>query len=151
MSPRQGPTSGGTVVIVSGVDFPLTSSVSCSFGGVSMVGRVLDSMTVECMTPKSQTGTVLMHLSINDVYAYDGIGYTFSFEETLFITSFSPLEGGSDGGTNVTITGSDFFFHDDLSCRFGDSEVMGVFVTAQQIGLSSCKLKVRKVHRVNKV
>ena len=133
VSPRRGSTTGGTAVILSSVSLPVTSSVSCSFGDVVVSGVVLNVSSVECISPPSSSGTVAVHLLVDNVYAYEGTSFSYSYFDDKSLSTFSPSIGGTEGGTAVTVTGAGFTFHDDLSCRFGEIEVKGVFVSDTEI------------------
>jgi large repetitive protein len=109
LSPNSGPSSGGTLVTITGTGFTNTSAVS--FGGTAGTGMNFVSATqITVLSPPSVSGgTVDVRITTiggtSAIVAADRFTYT-GFVPT--ITSLSPSSGTRSGGTTVTITGTGF-------------------------------------------
>lgn len=51
IDPREGPTKGGTEVIVFGDRFNSTGNITCKFGNKTVKGRYLSSTQIKCVSP----------------------------------------------------------------------------------------------------
>lgn len=62
-------------------------------------------------------------------------GVLFFYEETIQILSLSPSSLSVVGGVTVTIIGTNFFltYPSILACRFGEVEVPGTYISAEQL------------------
>src|SRR5262249_10290101 len=119
VSPNQGPTSGGTLVTVTGTN--ISSNATVSVGSVTLDCdpasprqncAVLDTATFILITPGGPMGPT--PLSVTNA---DGLSVTTSTPATEFtygtnvppsITGLSATTGPATGSTYVTIYGSDF-------------------------------------------
>jgi LPXTG-motif cell wall-anchored protein len=104
LAPDGGPLGGGTSVTITGSGFTGTSAVS--FGGVAAASfAVVDDTTVTADVPAHAEGPVDVTFTnpVGEGTLTDG--YTYYVEPSLF--SASPDAGPIDGGTVVTLTGSD--------------------------------------------
>jgi len=105
ISPLSGSTLEGTSVTIRGTSF--TGATSLTFGGISATSfSIVNSTTITCITPVRTTGDV-------DVIVTTGGGpsgafSSFSYITPPSITDISPSSGSTLGGTNVTITGTNF-------------------------------------------
>jgi LPXTG-motif cell wall-anchored protein len=107
IDPNQGPTSGGTVVTITGTG--LAGATEVDFAGSPGTNLVVDpagtSLTVT--TPPGPVGTVdvVVVLPGPDATAPDGFSYILA---TPTIGTVTPGQGPTAGGTTVTVTGSGF-------------------------------------------
>ncbi len=105
ISPLSGSTLEGTSVTIRGTSF--TGATSLTFGGISATSfSIVNSTTITCITPVRTIGAV-------DVIVTTGGGPSVAFSSFTYITpptitDISPLTGSTLGGTNVTITGTNF-------------------------------------------
>lgn len=53
ISPREGPVSGGTRVILVGANFADTNKIRCKFNETVVIGKFLQSSEIECVSPPS--------------------------------------------------------------------------------------------------
>ena len=104
LSPTSGPTAGGTVVTIAGSGF--TGSTGVLFGGVPATSFTVNSATsITATSPAHAVGPV-------DVVVQhpggDSAPQTFTYLAAPTISSLTPTQGTTLGGTEVTITGSGF-------------------------------------------
>lgn len=107
VSPVSGPTTGGTVVTVTGGNFP--SSVSVMFGLVPAASVVVESESVaRVTTPGHAPGTVDVTVTTSSGQSVTSPGaFTFVLP-TPTLSGVSPDRGPTSGGTSVTLTGTGF-------------------------------------------
>ena len=124
VSPNIGPSSGGTVVRVSGSGFEDVASggrkLSCRFGG-NVVSATLPGAggAALCVAPPSQSlGAVSLEVSSNGI-EYTSDGWMFHYGPDISIESAWPLAGPESGGTVVTVTGTGFTDTRTIMCEFG--------------------------------
>jgi hypothetical protein len=105
INPSSGPTTGGTVVIITGANF--TGATAVEFGTTSATFLVDNAAQITAVSPPG-TGTV-------DVTVTTPVGTsaTSSFDQFTYfppptVTSVMPSTGPTTGGTSVTITGTNF-------------------------------------------
>ena len=100
-SPSSGTTAGGTAVTISGTN--LAGATGVSFGGAA--GKVTaDSGTQITVTSPPGTGTVSITVTTPGGSAAAG-KFTYVTPAPA-VTAISPSSGTTDGGTTVTITGT---------------------------------------------
>ncbi|MFD7408077.1 IPT/TIG domain-containing protein [Streptomyces sp. NPDC059866] len=113
VSPSQGPPTGGTTVIVTGIDF--TGVVIVRFGSIPATSFTVNSSTqITAVTP-SGSGTVNVTVTTTQGTSAQSVPFTYSTAPTL--SSLSPNQGPASGGTTVTLTGTGFT--NVTSVRFG--------------------------------
>ncbi|CAD5115663.1 DgyrCDS4618 [Dimorphilus gyrociliatus] len=103
-----GSLEGGQAVTITGNGFSKKSSVNIC--GECKVTKAT-STSVECTTPAVSGSTEKVCdvvVTTNSVTATKSAAFTYSNANTPTITSVSPLQGGSAGGTMVAIKGSGF-------------------------------------------
>ena len=134
VGPNSGPTGGGTTVTISGTGF--TQSASVAFGGVSASSVLYISSTqLQAVTPAHASGTVNVAVTEgprNQSATLTG-GYTYvssssSSTNSLSVSSASPNQGPTTGGTVVTITGTGFQTGNTVS--FGSVQSTAVTVSS---------------------
>lgn len=106
ISPKSGPTSGGTTVTIGGSNFATGATVS--FGGVAASSAaVVNATAIQAVTPAHIAGTVDVNVQQNGQTSTLSSSFTYTVV-TPTISSISPNEGPTSGGTKVTITGTNF-------------------------------------------
>jgi hypothetical protein len=107
ISPKSGPTSGGTLLTVSGANFQ--SGATVLFGGVAASSVTVKSATqIQAVVPAHIAGLVDVTVRNPDGQSSTLSGsFTFNLG-SLTVTSVSPNSGPATGGTTVTITGTNF-------------------------------------------
>jgi hypothetical protein len=108
VSPKSGPASGGTSVIITGTGFiGLSGAAAVAFGGTNATSYTVNSATqITATAPARAAGTVDVVVT-----ATGGRSATASADQVTFvaaptITGVFPSSGSTSGGTTVTITGT---------------------------------------------
>ncbi len=105
-TPASGTTLGGTSVTITGSDFEPDATVS--FGGsFAQVDKPHTSTSMTVKAPPHFAGLVDVIVANPDGQS-DTAHTQYEYIAAPFITSFAPTTGTVDGGTRVTITGTDF-------------------------------------------
>ena len=105
VSPNSGSTLGGTAVTITGTNFAAGATVT--FGGTAATNVVVvNSTTITATTPAGSAGAVTVMVTVNGQSGSLTNGYTYVVVPT--VTSVSPNNGSTAGGTAVTITGTNF-------------------------------------------
>ncbi len=109
VSPGSGDVSGGTPVTITGTNF--ASGATVTFGTAQATSvTVASATTITCLTPAGSAGAVTV--TVTNPGGGSGSlpsGYTYTTGGTIpTVSSVSPNQGASAGGTLVTISGSNF-------------------------------------------
>jgi len=130
VSPSQGPTSGGTAVIVTGTGFQAGATVA--FGNVQSTAITVASSTqISAVSPPESAGTVGVTVTGPDSQSAS-LPSAFTYTSGLSISSVSPQTGPATGGTTVTLLGSGF--QSGASVAFGGITATSVnFVSSTEI------------------
>ncbi len=113
LTPTEGPSIGGTSVILSGMNF--TGSTGAALNGQAVGDfTVLDDFTITFTTPQS-TVSGFVDLELFNPNGDDDLPYAFEYLPSIHLVS--PDEGPAEGGTSVTITGTGFI--GTTEARFG--------------------------------
>jgi hypothetical protein len=119
IAPNQGSSVGGTHVMITGANF---SHASDSLGGSVTIGGVSATVTsspndstICAITPSHVASTNPLDVTVNvggDYKDLEGAGTKFAVftysDDLISIAPGSPRSGTMDGGTSVTIQGTDF-------------------------------------------
>ena len=146
VSPSNGPSSGGTVVRVSGSGFLDLPEAACQFGeGELTAATVINSETLVCatsplVTADTTTSTaradkaVELRVTMNGVDFSPGGNVTvFLYDDDVTVSALVPDRGPATGGVRVLVRGSGFRPDDHLACRFGLQAAPAEFVREDTI------------------
>ncbi|OBT44743.1 hypothetical protein VE00_05310 [Pseudogymnoascus sp. WSF 3629] len=104
ITPTSGPTTGGTVVTITGAD--LIDTIGVNFGTTPATTFTVDSdNTVTATAPAGAVGPSAVTV---DTASATSNGATFTYVAAPTLTSLSPTGGPVVGGNNVTLTGTGF-------------------------------------------
>ena len=107
LQPREGPTRGGTKVLVSGSNFNDTGQIRCSFGGHETDGKFISVSEVECISPPTdKPGYVDLALSLKKDLWSTPLKYLYY--DIPKILNIEPTCGPETGYTQVAVHGSGF-------------------------------------------
>ncbi|HET7213121.1 MAG TPA: IPT/TIG domain-containing protein [Terriglobia bacterium] len=138
--PNSASPSGGMIVVINGANFTSgtqQTSPSVSFGGAAATDiKILSSQQLRAKVPPHSKGKVTVQVTTGggmSTSAPNGFTYTSS---SPIISSVSPGSGSTDGGTVVTIAGSNF--ESGATVSFGGSPASNVsFVSSAQLQAST--------------
>jgi hypothetical protein len=109
-------SEGGGAVTVMGSSFPLDAvEPLCRFGAKSLPASSASGNSVVCTVPPG-SGLVVLEVSHNGGADYTSSGKTFSF---FTLVAVSPALAPADGGTWVSLTGSNFVDDPSAVCSWG--------------------------------
>jgi hypothetical protein len=111
ISPNQGPTIGGQLIIITGTNFfeDGLDSPTVTIDGNSCAPLFVNSATeIQCETPAGTSGAKNVVVTTpGGAFATSIGGYTYFGAPT--ISTVTPDKGPSAGGQNITITGTNFY------------------------------------------
>lgn len=125
-------SSGYVDILIHGSNFWGSPTLTCSFGGVYRNATFLSDVAIKCVAPRHVPGEVLLEVS-NDGKTFSTSGMTFRFHSDPTILSIDPPHGPMKGSTLVTITGTQFRNSSNVTCRFGDTTVPGIYLSSNQM------------------
>lgn len=132
VAPVQGTALGGTSVTVTGTNFLTGATVS--FGGALATNVVVNSATsISCLTPARPAGQVAV--VVTNPGGGQGTranGYTYVAPPAPTLTGVAPSSGSINGGTAVTLTGTNFAPGATVSFG-GTTAMMATVVSPTQI------------------
>jgi hypothetical protein len=106
VSPSNGPVAGGTGVTITGTNFATGATVT--FGSAPATNVVVvNSTTITATTPAGSIGAVTV-TATNSGGQSGSLANAFTYVGQPTVTSVSPNNGSTSGGTMVTITGTNF-------------------------------------------
>ncbi len=111
ISPTTGSTVGGTIVTVTGSSFGAdTGSRSITIGGASCSVQSWSHTSIVCSTPAGQglQQAVLVTAASGLNSAGASSAASFSYNAPSLSSTISPTAASTAGGTNITLTGSNF-------------------------------------------
>lgn len=106
VSPSSGTIDGGTSVTITGTNF--TGATAVTFGGTAATGVTVNSATsISAVTPAHALGSVSVVVTTPAGSNSANSAFTYTLPPPT-VTGVSPAGGTTEGGTSVTITGTDF-------------------------------------------
>jgi outer membrane protein assembly factor BamB len=107
ISPTKGPTSGSSLVTVTGTGF--TSATTVKFGTVAGTSLTVNSSTkITIRSPAHAAGIVDVRVTTPGGTSAIVAGDKFTYVARPIVSSISPTKGSTAGGTVVTVTGTGF-------------------------------------------
>ncbi|MGI6285534.1 IPT/TIG domain-containing protein [Neomoorella humiferrea] len=135
VTPNYGSPQGGTEVTITGSNFPPAGQIGVTFGGRAAVVQEVGAGYIKVITPENAPGTVAVTVydTSNPEKSYTVLkGFTYITEKSSpVITAITPNAGSKDGGTEVTITGSDFRSGVDVPLKVKFGSVYAAQVTVK--------------------
>jgi hypothetical protein len=132
VSPANGPSAGGTVVTIAGTGFH--AGASAAIGGVALSAVTVTSDTTLTGTTGAHApgaGNSVVVTNPDQQSATCACAYAYDPSASPTVTSISPANGPSAGGTPVTITGTDF--QPGATATIGGASLIGATITATTI------------------
>jgi hypothetical protein len=108
VTPNSGPTTGGTVVTITGTNFLDADFVTFGPANTASTFSVVNDTTIVATAPSGQLGTFDVQVTNPDGASPSTTAdeFTYTTSPVPTVTGISPSSGGSTGGTVVTITGT---------------------------------------------
>jgi hypothetical protein len=106
-SPASGSTAGGEQETITGTNFGATPG-TVTFGGNTATIVSWTDTSVVVTVPAGAPGNVEIVLTTAAGVPSDGVTFTYEAPPTPTVSSISPASGSTAGGTQVTITGTNF-------------------------------------------
>ncbi len=132
ISPTSGTHGGGTPVTLTGTGFVAGATVR--FGSTLATGvSVVSATSITAIAPAG-TVNALVNVSVTNADSQAGAlaaGYRFIDTGTVTVTSITPTAGPLEGGTMVTIVGTNF--NPGATVKFGDAVATPSSVTTNTI------------------
>jgi hypothetical protein len=126
--PKLGPTSGGSLVNISGFNFDPFGQYTCAFGSQVVTAEFVSVRMISCLSPPwfrpNQNGpfTPVALVVADDVM---GVISNFTLDYLYYrepvVTALSPRSGNVSGGALVYVMGTGFINTLELVCHFGDN------------------------------
>ena len=106
--PREGPTSGGTEVLVFGNKFKEQKNITCKFGAKLVKGIYIDSNRITCIAPSvERAGYVPLTISYEgEKYSSETVKYLYYDSPEVY--TITPTCGPVTGYTQITVQGKNF-------------------------------------------
>ncbi|GGK06157.1 hypothetical protein GCM10011583_42290 [Streptomyces camponoticapitis] len=129
VAPSNGPTAGGTSVVLTGTGF--TSATSVTFGGVPAASFTVNSATqITAVTPSGNPGAAV--ITVTTPGGTSAPGAYFFYAGPPVLNSAAPAQSPAAGGVVVTLTGSNLL--NASAVRFGVTNASSfTVVSATQI------------------
>jgi hypothetical protein len=108
VTPTAGPTSGGTVVTITGSGFAAAPGTGAVRFGATVATYTINSNTQITATSPAGTGTVDVTVTTPGGTSATSAGDQFTYVPAPTVTAIGPTAGPTAGGTTVTITGTGF-------------------------------------------
>jgi len=107
VSPNSGPTSGGTVITITGTNF--TGATTVLFGTVAGTKlKVVSATKITVDSPAQAAGLRNVYVETPGGKSAAHAADWFTYDAPPTVTKVSPNSGPTTGGTPVTITGTNF-------------------------------------------
>ncbi|WP_178128966.1 autotransporter domain-containing protein [Pseudomonas sp. PB120] len=135
VSPNSGPTTGGTIVTITGSGF--TGATRLTFGSVNASAFTVNSDTqITASSPTGSAGIVDVVVTTFSGTSTTGSADQFTYSNAPTVTGLSPASGPIAGGTSVTINGSGFT--PSSTVTFGATAATGVtFINTTRLTASA--------------
>jgi hypothetical protein len=129
VNPAFGPSTGGTLVTVTGYNFVSSTRLLCRFGAYAPVPALwLSSTSLQCVSPAVDPWMPMALEVTNNGQDYTRDGVQFEFQKLVQLRFLFPTAGSIAGGTRVWLVGRDFVDSALLRVRFGTLSVRAMFV-----------------------
>ncbi len=107
VSPTSGPAAGGTSVTITGTNF--TGATAVKFGGTNAISYVVNSATsIIATAPAHVAGTFDITVTTAGGTSATSAADQYTFVAAPIVTSLSPTNGSTAGGTSIAINGTNF-------------------------------------------
>lgn len=138
IDPREGPTRGGTVVMVYGDEFQPGKKVNCNFGDQQVKGKYVGMGQIKCVAPKvEKSGIVKLTISYegeDEKMASEAKDYLYYDTPGISAGGVKPECGPFSGYTQLTIKGKNFsnMGFGKVKCVFNETITMNATILSEE-------------------
>uniref|UniRef100_K3WKI2 IPT/TIG domain-containing protein n=1 Tax=Globisporangium ultimum (strain ATCC 200006 / CBS 805.95 / DAOM BR144) TaxID=431595 RepID=K3WKI2_GLOUD len=161
MAPTFGPSTGGTLMEIQGLNFYPSKRIQCCFAdryhctrGWLVGSRRRRNTTIKCRTPaatamiEDSSGSLIVPIQVTfngqDFFTLD---MNFEYVVDPIVEAIAPAFADAAGGTVVNIIGQHFQYSSALACRFDDDLIVSAtFIDASTV---SCAAPARSRGQAN--
>jgi hypothetical protein len=127
LTPDNGPSQGGTLVLLTGSNFFNVGTTTVLFDGVPAANvTVVNIFNITCVTPAGSPGPV--NVTVTNDFGSDTLVNGYTYNSPPKITTINPNVGLMSGGTPITITGQYFTNSVDTTVTIGGNAATNVLV-----------------------
>jgi hypothetical protein len=144
VSPVEGPTTGGTEVVITGAQFGGATAVH--FGATNAAFTVESEETIRAFAPAGSAGTADVTVTTSEGTSPAVAGDHFLYVAPPTVTKVKPNKGAVAGGGSVTITGTGFRHVSSVS--FGATPAAG-YTVVSETSITATAPAVANVGKVN--
>jgi hypothetical protein len=140
--PDRGPDTGGTKILLKGRNFrPFydlgidnSNDTFCMFENLGKVPAIIVSPTkMTCLSPPSYVlRSSIVEVTLNN-QQYTDDNNVFNYYRPPYLFDINPREGPVNGTNKVIAIGSNFRDTKNITCKFNDIVVPGVFISTSEI------------------
>jgi galactose oxidase-like protein/IPT/TIG domain-containing protein/glyoxal oxidase-like protein len=123
ITPNSGPASGGTAVTITGTGFLTGATVSLGTAATGV--NVVNSTSITAMTAAHAAGVVSVVVTNSDAQS-STLSNAYTYVPAPAVTAVNPGTGPTNGGTGLSITGTNF--QSGATVSFGGTAATGVTV-----------------------
>eukprot|EP00466_Bigelowiella_natans_P013810 jgi/Bigna1/44164/e_gw1.90.50.1 len=110
----------------------LTDTTLCVFGDVLVASEYKSSKEIVCHAPPASAQKVIFKVrNFEGVFSAGHVKYTYDHETV--VANVSVAVGPQSGGVDVFVGGSNFKNTDTVKCKFNDTIVNGVWLSASRV------------------
>lgn len=146
--PTSGSHRGGTSVFASGVHFPASERLACTFGEASVPARWLSGELLQCDSPPGPANAAVTVRVALPGSNFSSNVLNFYFRPSMLLNVFPP-SGPEGGGTPISIFGEAFPLSSDIAVCFGLVEVQAKFLSSSHLQCISPEHRRVGVSRVH--
>jgi len=142
ISPSRGPDDGGNEIVIHGNNFdPFRfyeinnhNDTFCKFEGLTLMpATVHESTKISCTAPPSYVNRqTKVEISLNNQQFTDD-NQIYSYYKPPYVFDMEPRQGPTQGGTNVTLVGTNFKEGIPFKCKFGDHITEGHYISSSKV------------------
>ncbi|CAM9110992.1 unnamed protein product, partial [Choristocarpus tenellus] len=144
IEPNSGPTTGHTIVVISGMNFSELRSGRCLFNGTAVDASINGSRELLCLSPPmAEPGAVKVEITSRGHVI--GSEFTFLYHDPMEIFSIFPRTVPEYGVSSILVIGSGFVKSKHLVCIFSPSDGKDLSGPAKFISRSLIKCDLPKL------
>jgi len=130
VSPRRGPTKGGTELIITGSNFTDSGEIACRFVDKIVKAKRINSAEIRCIAPPWPQEEKDIDLGIQVFKGIDYAATLYTYYELAQVKTVMPSCGPLSGFTQLAVTGAKFEEYEkgDLECAFKQEDSSNFFV-----------------------